>query len=243
MKSACPTQMKTCFCLFALALLAGCGKAPTPGLNDQFFVDWLKNHGETNVVTDASGVGLAGNKTRYRASLYGSESSKTGCSVEVEYRITLPEGGPIIEYVSGIGDTKDKAVSQAMVNFTLTTAHVIYKAFINPADPHQREKTVTMNGQKRELFAGDMIQLGGGTNGSIDLDDMSAQCQDMVAALPLGPGTHWIKLVYSQDHNKPMIVAASLDNKDNAAATDALTKLKWPAREDFYMAKQFYVIK
>ncbi len=236
--------MKACICLFALALFVGCSKAPiSPGLNDQFFAGWLKNHGETNVVTDASGVGLAGNKTRFHSSLYGSQSGKTGDSVEIEFRITLPDGGPIIEYVSGVGETKEKAVAQAMVNFTLTTAHVIYKAFINPADPHQRVKPVKINGQTRELFAGDMIQLGGGTNGSIDLDNMSAQVQDMVAALPLGSGTHWIKLVYSQDHGKPLIVAASLDNKDSAGATDALTKLPWPARDDFYMVKQFFVIK
>jgi hypothetical protein len=235
--------MKTCLWLLLAALLAGCGRSPEISKTDEFFVKWLKEHGETNVVADASGIGLAGNKTRLHASLYGAEKAKTGYSVEVEFRITLPEGGPIIEYVSGIGETKDEAMSQAMVNFILTTSHVIYKAFMNPSDPHQRVKSVLINGKTREMFAGDMIQLGGGQTGSIDLDSMSAQLQDLVTALPLGPGPHWIKLIYSQNHSKPLIVSASLDNKDSVEATDALTKLKWPARDDFYMVKQFIVVK
>lgn len=235
--------MKIFSWLLLVALLAGCGRSPEISSTDQFFVKWLKDHGETNVVADASGIGLAGNKTRLHASLYGSEHAKTGFSVEVEFRITLPEGGPIIEYVSGIGETKDKAMAQAMVNFILTTAHVVYKAFMNPSDPHQRVKSVLIDGKTRELFAGDMIQLGDGEGGSIDLDSMSAQLQDLVAALPLGPGPHWIKLIYSQHHSKPVVVAASLDNKDSADATDALNKLKWPARDDFYMVKQFIVVK
>ena len=235
--------MKTFSWLLLAALLAGCGRSPEIGKTDQFFVKWLKDHGETNVVSDASGIGLAGNKTRLHASLYGSETATNGCSVEIEFRIALPEGGPIIEYVSGLGETKDKAMDQAMVNFILTTAHVVYKAFMNPSDPHQRVKTVLINGKNRELFAGDMIQLGGGEGGSIDLDSMSAQLQDLVAALPLAPGPHWIKLIYSQHHSKPLIVSASLDNKDSAEATEALNKLKWPARDDFYMVKQFIVVK
>lgn len=225
------------------ALLAGCSKTPQVSKTDEFFASWLKEHGETNVVSDSSGVGLAGNKTRLHASLYGSETASNGCSVEIEFRITLPEGGPIVEYVSGLGETKDKAMGQAMVNFILTTSHVVYKAFMNPSDPHQRVKSVLINGKNRELFAGDMIQLGGGEGGSIDLDSMSAQLQDLVAALPLGPGPHWIKLIYSQHHNKPLIVSASLDNKDSTEATDALSKLKWPPRDDFYMVKQFIVVK
>jgi hypothetical protein len=235
--------MKTFSWLLLAVLLAGCGRSPEISKTDEFFMKWLKEHGETNVVADSSGIGLAGNKTRLHAALYGTEKSKTGCSVEVEFRIKLPEGGPIVEYVSGIGETQEKARAQAMVNFILTTAHVVYKAFMNPSDPHQRVKSVLINGRTRELFAGDMIQLGGGESGSIDLDSMSAQLQDLVAALPLGSGPHWIKLIYSQHHSQPVIVSASLDNKDSAEATEALNKLKWPTRDDFYMVKQFIVVK
>ena len=235
--------MKMSLWLLLALLFTGCDKSPEISKSDQFFVKWLKEHGETNVVADSGGIGIAGNKTRLHASLYGAEKGKTGYSVEIEFRIALPEGGPIIEYVSGIGETKDKAMDQATVNFVLTTAHVVYKAFMNPSDPHQRVKSVLINGKTRELFAGNMIQLGGGENGSIDLDSMSAQLQDLAASLPLGPGSHWIKLIYSQHHGKPLVVSASLDNNDSAQATEVLNKLKWPVRDEFYMVKQFTIVK
>jgi hypothetical protein len=235
--------MKSLFCLVALALFAGCSKPSQPSQTDQFFVTWLTNHGETNVVVDSSGVGIAGNKTRLHASLYGMEAGKGGYSAEVEFRIRLPERGPIIEYVAGLGETTNKAIDQAMANFVLTTSHVIYKAFMNPSDPHQPVTSVAINGKTREMFAGDMIQIGVKTADPVDLQSMSEKTKALVTSAPVGSGPHWIKLIYSQNHNKPLTVAASLDNLDNAEMTAALTKLGWPSREDFYMVKQFIVVK
>jgi hypothetical protein len=235
--------MKTCIGLVLAALLAGCSQAPEKSKTNEVFTEWLKEHGQTNIVVDAGGVGIAGNKTRFHASLYGTEQGKTGYSAEVEFKITLPEGGPIIEYVAGLGETKEKAMDQAMANFILTTAHVVYKAFMNPDDSHQRVKSVVINNKPRDLFAGNMIQFGGSKAGSIDLESMSTQTQDLVAAAPMGPGTHWVKFVYCQDHGKLVTVAATLDNKDAPEMTDALNKLKWPERDDFYMVKQFILVK
>jgi hypothetical protein len=150
----------------------------------------------------------------------------------------------MVEYVAGMGSTQEKAMEQALENFALTTAHVVYKAFINPADEHQRVKSVVIGGKPREMFAGNMIQFGvKSTGGAVDLDAMSGQVQEIATAQPLSAGPHWIKIVYSQDQSKPMIVAATLDNKDAPGMTSAVENLKWPARDDFYMVKQFIIIK
>src|SRR5215472_5304453 len=115
--------MKVSCCLLLLALVAGCSRTSQPSPTDEFFVKWLQDHGETNIVVDSSGVGLAGNKTRLHASQYGLKKDATGSSVEIEFRIKLPEGGPIVEYVAGMGETTDKATAEAMINFVMTTAH------------------------------------------------------------------------------------------------------------------------
>jgi hypothetical protein len=236
--------MKIGPCVLMLALLlVGCDKKPDTTRTDAFFASWLKEHGETNVVVDSAGVGLAGNETRMSASLFGTQKAGNGLSAEVEFKIRLPTGGPIIEYVAGAGDTREKAMDQAMENFVLTTAHVIYKAFMNPADEYQRVKSVVIDGKSRELFAGNMIQFGEQTGGEIDLGSMSAQIQDLVVASSLDSGPHWIKIVYSQNHRKPMVVAATLDNNDATEMTSAVQNLKWPERDQFYMVKQFIVIK
>jgi len=235
--------MKVSCCLLLLALVAGCSRTSQPSPTDEFFVKWLQDHGETNIVVDSSGVGLDGNKTRLHASQYGLKKNATGSSVEIEFRIKLPEGGPIVEYVAGMGETTDKATAEAMINFVMTTAHVVYKAFMNPADPHQRVKSVSVNGTTRQMFAGDMIQMGEKMAAPVDLGSMSEQVQDLVAAMPLGPGPHWIKVIYSQHHGQPMVVAANLDNNDTDELTSAVKKLKWPTRDEFYMVKQFIVVK
>jgi hypothetical protein len=235
--------MKVGACVLLVALLAGCGKSPEPIKSNEFFVHWLKEHGETNIVVDSAGVGIAGNQTRLSASLYGSKKLNTGYSVEVEYKISLPTGGPILEYVAAAGKTQEEAMDEAGANFVLTTAHVIYKAFINSADEHQRSKSVLIDGKPRDLLAGNMIQFGEQTSGAIDLETLSAQIQDLVVARPLPSGPHWIKVIYSQIHSKPMVVAVSLDNRDSAEMTTAVQNLKWPPREQFYMVKQFIVVK
>jgi hypothetical protein len=94
------------------------------------------------------------------------------------------------------------------------------------------------------LFAGNLIQFGAqGSGGAIDLDAMSAQLQDIAVAQSLAPGPHWIKIIYSQIHDKLMIASATLDNRDATEMTTAVQNLKWPERDEFYMVKQFIIIK
>lgn len=236
------SNIKFLIFLLAMVLLAGCGKKPE-ALRDEFFVQWLKNHGETNVVTDSRGVGIAGNETRMSASLYKVTKNGDAYTAEVHYQIVLPSGGTIREYVAGVGVTEEKAINEAMANFVLTTAHVVYKAFINPSDEHQSVKSILIQGKARDVFIGNMMKLGKTTDSAVDLEDMPEQVEQLIAAMPLDSRTHWIKIVYSQYHNKPVLISLSLDNNEMNEMASAVQNLKWPAADEFYMAKQFIVIK
>jgi len=55
--------------------------------------------------------------------------------------------------------------------------------------------------------------------------------------------SHWIKIVYAQRQREVMACSDSLDNEENAALTAAVRKLPWPSQDDFYMVKQFMVVK
>ena len=234
--------MKFLLSLLAASLLFGCSKKPA-ALRDEFFVAWLKNHGETNVVVDSRGVGIAGNETRMSASLYKITKTKEVYTAEVHYTIRLPSDGTIREYVAGIGPTEEKAVNQAMGNFVLTTAHVVYKAFMNPADPHQSMHSIVINSKAREVFTGNMMTLGKSTNAASELDNMPEQIQGLISTMPLDSHTHWIKIVYSQFNKKPILASLSLDNNEMNEMASVIQNLKWPSEDDFYMAKQFIVIK
>ena len=229
----------------ALVLLAwGCSRVAQKPKANEFFVTWLLSHGETNIVEDANGVGLAGNPTRLRSSRYDSTKRPDGkVTAEIEFRVRLPDGREIIEYVAGIGDSLEKAENDARLNFVLTTFHVVYRSFLNPADPHQTEKTVTINGQPRVLVMGDTITRRVGTNKIPGLSELQPRFQELLSSLPLSPQTHWMKIVYAQQHSKIEICAVTLDNEGNDTLTEAVQKLPWPMQEDFYMVKQFVVVK
>ena len=230
--------------LVAVGLLAGCGRQAAPSKTEKFFVDWLKAHGETNVLVDRNGVGIAGNSTRLKASKYDVKKHQDAqYVVETEFKIRIPGGGEIIEYLAGLGDTEDKATDDSLVNFTLTTFHVIYKCYVNTNDPHQELKPMVINGAKRELAMGDIYVRGTEGSDKMDLGDLRQQIEGVVTRLPLTKQPHWIKVVYSQNKGKPQTVAVSLDNFDDAGLTSAMKALKWPKSENFYMLKEFIVVK
>jgi len=225
-----------------LVVLAGCGPSATQKKLEQYFVDWLKDHGEKQVVVDSGGVGLAGNATRLKASIYGSKRHDGGHSVETEFRVKLPGGGEIVEFVAGMGDTHEAAIDDSLVNFTLSTYHVVYKCFLNDADPHQPLKKLTIGGVERDVAFGDLF-VRGSAGEKHNLGELQPAIEQAIAGLSLGDGPHWIKIVYGQANGEVIVVAATLDNGDENALTETVRQMNWPKSETFYMAKQFIVIK
>ncbi len=169
----------TSLSLLLFAFATGCAKGPNRQKTDAFFVDWFKSHGETNVVVDAAGVGIAGNPTRLRASLYGmKKGADGGFTAEMEFRVRLPAKGEIIEYVAGMGKTEEHAIKDSELNFLLTTFHVVYRSFINAADPHQEVHQVTVNGTKREMMMGDIYATHRGPRGYLQTTALTAAALD-----------------------------------------------------------------
>ncbi len=227
-------------------LVAGCGPSASEQRTHQqlhgFFVDWLKDHGETQIVVDRDGVGLAGNGTRLSASLYDAQQHDGGCTVETEFHIVLPDGSEIVEFVAGRGDTQQSAIDDSLANFTLTTFHVVYKCFLNDVDPHQALKKMMVGGIERQVAFGDLY-LRGSAGQKVDLARLRPAIEDAVAELELDEQPHWIKLVYGQAQGEMITVSATLDNVDESTLTDALCEMDWPKTDGFYMAKQFIVVK
>jgi len=227
-----------------LMLFCGCSPSAPASKSSDFFVTWLQGHGESNIVVDANGVGIRGNPTRLRCSPYGSEQPTNGSfSVELEFRVRIPDQRQIIEYVAGSGDSLEKAENDVKVNFLLSTFHVVYRSFLNPKDPHQSEEKITIHGQPRILVLGDTITRSQTTNGSQEVFPLRDQFRQILAPLPLSAQAHWIKIVYANHHSRTMLCAVTLDNDDSPELTEAVKNLPWPRKEEFYMVKQFIVVK
>jgi len=226
-----------------IAALFGCSRSTPTRESNEFFETWLRSHGETNIVFDSNGVGLPGRTTRLRWSLYGSTQQTNGVNAELEFRIRLPDQREIMEYVAGSGATLQQAENDAKLNFALTTFHVIYGGFFNPKDAHYAEESITNNGQPRLLAIGDTMTRGQSTNSSPEMFFLRKHFREIVSSYPLSPQTHWIKIVYANHHARTMLCAVTLDNEDSPALTEAVQSLPRPKPEEFYMVKQFIVVK
>ena len=224
--------------------LCGCNQRAQSPQAEKFFVDWLAAHGESNIVADAHGVGIAGSPTRLRCSLYQSARSTNGiASAELEFRVLLPDGREMVDFVAGDGKSIEQAENDAKINFVVSTFHVIYRSFLNPNDPHQTAEKITVAGQPRELVMGDTMTRSQTTNGAPDLFPFREQFRQIVASQPLSPQTHWIKIIYANHQSKMMLCAVTLDNEDSPVMTEAVKNLPWPKQDQFYMLKQFLVVK
>jgi hypothetical protein len=157
--------------------------------------------------------------------------------------VHLPAGQEIVEYVAGMGDSRKAAEDDSKVNFVLSTFHVLYRSFMNTADPHQTEEPLQINGANRTLVSGDIFLRSTSTNDAPDLQELPAKIREAIATIPLSTAPHWIKIVYAQIDARPSTVAVTLDNADHPALTRAIRDLPWPRQPGFYMAKQFIVVK
>ena len=91
-----------------LLIVCGCSRSAPETKSNEFFTSWLQDHGESNIVADANGIGLTGNPTRLRFSLYDSSKASNSYTAELEFRVRIPDGREIVEYVAGSGDSQKK---------------------------------------------------------------------------------------------------------------------------------------
>lgn len=215
----------------------------TTFLNRQL-AKWLADHGHSDVVTDAAGVGLKSNQTRLRAEVIGLNLQPNGTVVaNVGFLIRLPSGQEIAEQVGGLGPDDELAVTDATFNFLVTTFHVVHKAFMDPSDPHLIAKTISNQGQTREVILGDTYLREGVATSDIHLEDFREATLKMLEATPIPEGMHWVKILYLQQENVAKTVVVTLDYENHQAMTEAVGRFPWPRRKEFYLVKQFLVVR
>ena len=204
----------------------------------EFFSEWLEGHGQKEIVNDETGVGVASNGTRLWAFQYQSELS-TG--TETEFRIVLPDGREIQEFLAGIFGGQDDPVGSALLNFTLTTFHTVYAACIDKTDDHVGRKDIVLGGTEFQLVTTGLTTA---TNLEDELDfrRVRDQITMVIESAGLKPSNqlHWMKIVYGHANGEMITPSVTFDNAGHQGMTRAIEKLEWPeVAEGFYLAKQF----
>lgn len=205
----------------------------------EFFSNWLKEHGETDVVNDETGVGLERSQARLWAFGYGDP----GESTEIEFRIVLPDGREIQEFLSGFTTGDEDGTNMVFANFCMSTFHTIHASFLNPKDEHLEHLDVTIGGKDFYYTSTGIFALGG--------EDLPAfgNASDRIRKViethgpVLSDKPHWVKVVYGAAAGEPIVVSVTLDNSPEDSLTNRIGELDWPNTEGFYMAKEFIVLR
>jgi hypothetical protein len=241
-------------CVLALAILvcAGCKREQTGGTKPRlgnpdeyrdFFVGWLKAHGEKDVVSLSEGVSVAGSPVRFSARTYGVDHEGKSSTVEIEFTTLLPDKRTVVDYVAGWDEDIKSAKADAIANFTLTTLHVLCSALINDKDPHLRPQMHNVGGKPRAFYIGGW---GIRTQSPIEraaLERLSRHVVDCIIGAGLDDQMHWVKVVYGQNKGKLIVSEATFDNFLDKRMTAAVNKGPWPKKDDFYMLKLFVLVK
>lgn len=228
-------------------------------LINSYFTDLLKGHKIENIEESDTGiflpncnVGLEGQVTQIRPL---SESGNL--AAELEVKVTLPDRRVVSEVLAGAGDTTNEtdAVKSALQNFTMTTFHPIYAAFIDEKDPHVQRMKWTINGKEREVILGDSLETVykkelADTTARESHDTSAAQAwweerfKQAVCARKLDDQDHWAKFFIAENDGKVAQVAATLDNSPDPEMTKFFEQLDHPkGAGSMYTIKQFVVVR
>ena len=172
-----------------------------------------------------------------RALWYPGESSG-----RLEVRVLLQDNRIIDESFAGVG-TGDKAVHDALTNFTVNSFHVLLASLWGLNDPDQ---VVTENwtiGEKRfSAFIGNF-----GTRGSVGVtpqvpDGLFASIASAIKSEILGEDIHWFRLFFGNIAGA-FTFEALRDNEPWEAGVRCLENIPWLAVNGYYSVRLFVVLR
>ncbi len=211
---------------------------------NSYLKDWLRARGESGMVLDDEGLGITGNPFRLRYSLeYYTlpPSPRDDFTVDTQFVFVFGDGRELTEIFNGYGKTFELAIENALVNFSSSTLGVLYKAFINPNDLHQKVDNVVINGQPRKLIAGQMI-VRSESEDPMALFSLPDNMETILADIELDQNKHLIKVQYSQVIDEP-VVRITIDGVISELLIDRVAALDWPKPAGLMVCKQYLLVE
>lgn len=205
-----------------------------------FYVAWLEEHDVKNIKRSGNEVLLPDSHVKLEGSIQPNREGEV-TTVELEAKITLPDGREIVDYPAGIGKDEASASGDALANFTLTTFHPLFAAFVDPKDPHTDKQKWKVGSEERTVYVGEP-----GLRGKVlpaTKKWLIEKFQSSFAEKKLDDKAHWSKLVIAEADGKIVEFEITVDNEGDKAMQEAMMKdSNPPGQDDFYMVKQFIVI-
>lgn len=224
-------------------------------LINSYFTDILKGHKVTNIEESETGIYLPDSRVGLKGRVNQLKDLGNGSKIaELELKITLPDERTVDEFLANATTTtKDsEAIKKVLDNFTLTTFHPIYAAFIDNKDPHVIREKWTINGVERDLYRGDCLEMVYQAKDSKIKPDPHqtfndwwlARFKEALAARKLNDDDHWIKFFIAVQNGKLLENTALIDNNPDPDLMEYFKNLKeLKSAGELYTIKEFLVVK
>jgi len=183
---------------------------------------------------------------RVNGAFFKLEDSGSSTTVQLDVRVWLQDEQRLIcESFGGIGTTEEHAKRCALDGFVASTFHVLVAAFCGWQGGQVTCAEWTVGG--RPMIA----KVGGITwrwiEPEVPTEDAAvawySQLEQEIKQADIGPGTHWIRLFYSQFGNETQECEVLLDNRAWQPVQMRMRTAPWLVREEWYSARLFLILQ
>src|SRR6266540_2237247 len=168
---------------------------------------------------------------------------QAGMSVQLDVRLEIPPGRTIVESFAGLGETREKAVADALHNFTANSFHVLLAAFFRSDDQQVSQEAWVVGGRTSRVTIGNVGVRGKPPVQGDQLVGWFKRFEEKLKEKHLRPGTHWVRLYYGQMQGRPMAFEVLLNNDVWEEMQSEMAAVDWPSGEEFYSVRVFLVIQ
>jgi Family of unknown function (DUF6348) len=188
-------------------------------------------------------VALSGRKMRATASVVKETKQQASMSVQLDVRLEIAPRRIIVESFAGLGETREKAVADALQNFIANSFHVLLAAFFVSRDEHVSQEEWTIAGRRSRVIIGNAGIRGKPPVQGEPLVGWFKRFEEKLKEQQFRPGTHWVRLYYAQMQGKAIACEVLRNNDVWNEMQSEMTRTDWPPGEEFYSLRIFLVIQ
>ena len=161
--------------------------------------------------------------------------------MQADFITALPSGEHIVEAFAGTGVDLDAALTDACEGFRVCTFHVLCSALLGRPCGDTTVETWDIGGTPRTLTFGSVR-----IRGKLPPDSwppVFAGIEAQVKASGLPPGLHWVRYFYCHIAGESPTIEVLLDDEPWTQLQRKAVNLPWPASEDYYKIRLFFIIQ
>jgi len=207
-----------------------------------FLLELFGAHG-VEAVPQEEWVTFPDRNLKAAASIVRTLEWQAGKTVQLDVRLEIAPGRTIIESFAGVGETREKAVADALHNFTVNSFHVLLAAFFRSDDRQVSREEWVVGGRTSRVTIGNAGIRGRPPVEGAQLVAWFKRFEERLKATELRPATHWVRLYYAHTQGKAMDCEVLLDNDVWEDMQSEMAALDWPSGDEFYSVRVFLVIE